>query len=243
MRLTPGAGLGSLPTAPPAGHAGETQRRAGIAAIFAAAVLLLVAGVLWFQRPRSVPAPPDAPPAAQTAAPEAVPPAAENRKRVVPTGGGRNLAAGTAGSPAQDSGGAAMRSEPAAIAPLRRLFEQSKEATAAPGEALPVGKRPQPLGFPPAVTQGGESGVLIWSGYAPASGGQVIIYDGSQVGGPLSGDALPGVPVRVNTDNPDIAVTEAPGPGNGNRRLVLRVPANLTKPIRINWQVLKGGRQ
>jgi hypothetical protein len=135
-------------------------------------------------------------------------------------------------------------SEPAAIAPLRRLFEQAPDAAApARGEAPQVGNRPQPLGPPPAVYQGPDSGVLQWNGAAPPTGGPVYIFDGTQVGGLIGGDPLPGVPVNVSVlDNPEVRITEVPGPGNGNHRLTLQVPPNVTKPIRIRWQVLKGGR-
>jgi hypothetical protein len=205
-------------------------------------VLLVVAGILVFHRGKPVEEPPAAPPAAQAVAPETLPPVGESHKRVGSAGAGSKPAAR---QPAQNAGGAQPKSEPAAMAPLRRLFEQSEAKEAAPAavEAPPVGRRPQALGPPPTVTQGAESGVLLWSGAAPAGGGQVVISDGTQLGGGLSGDALPGVPVRVSViDNLDIAITEAPGPRNGNRRVVLQVPANVSRPIRINWQVQTGSR-
>jgi serine/threonine-protein kinase len=238
-RLTPGTGSGVQPTASPRARTRERQRWAGIAAVSVAALLLLVAGVLWLRRGRAVQAPPAVPPTAQATAPETVPPVVESRKRAAPASDGGKAAAA---SPAQNADGAAVRSEPAAMAPLRRLFEQPKETAPASGETPPVGQRPQPLGPAPTVV-GPESGVLQWSGAAPVTGGQVIIHDGTQLGGALSGDALPGVPVTVSViGNPDVRITEAPGPGNSYLRLVLQVPANLNKPIRINWQMQKGGR-
>jgi serine/threonine-protein kinase len=238
-RPTPGTGSGpAASTVPPRELTRDKQKLGGIAAISAAAVLLLVVGILLLHRGHPA-APPTPAPEAQTAAPEAVAPAVE-KKRGGPAGGESKPASQ---QQAEDDG-APQRSEPAAIAPLRRLFEESKAAApaAGSGEAPEVGKRPQPLGPAPTVGQGHESGVLQWSGSAPASGGQVVIFDGTQLGGALSGDALPGVPVSVNVDNPDIRIAEAPGPGNGNHRVVLQVPANWNRPIRINWQVQKGVR-
>jgi len=237
-RPTPGAGSAGPSTAPP--HVPPRQRRKllGIAAISTAAVVLLVAGIIWLRGSRSASTPPAAPPTAQTPAPEPVAPAVESRKRPAPENAAGKPAAT---SPQPDAGGAQEISEPAAIAPLRRLFEQSKEA--APAEAAPVGRRPQALGPPPAAAPDAESGVLQWAGAAPPSGGPVVVFDGTQLGGALSGDPLPGVPVHVSViGNPDVRVTEQPGPANGNHRLVLQVPANVNKPIRISWQVLKGGR-
>jgi hypothetical protein len=138
----------------------------------------------------------------------------------------RATPASPAGAPVPNA--AAQPSEPSAMASLRQLFTPQKGA-AAPGETPPVTQ--------PTAT-GPGSGVLQWSGSVPAGGAQVVIYDGTRLGGALSGNALPGVPVRVGVlDQPDIRITEAPGPGNGYRRLVLQVPANTNKPIRLNWQV------
>jgi len=228
-RHTPGI---VAPTSPPHSQPHDRQKIAGIAAICAAAVLLVVGIIVWHGRqPAAVPPAPA--PAAQATAPEPAAPAVEKGKRPAP-------AAGEGKSAEQP---AAPLSEPAAIAPLRRLFEESKEAAPAAGQAAsPIGGRPQPLGPPPAISQGKESGVLQWSGSAPASGGQVFIFDGSQLGGALSGDALPGGPVSVSVDSPDVRITEAPGPANGNHRMILQVPANWNRPIRINWQVQRGGR-
>jgi hypothetical protein len=163
------------------------------------------------------------------------------KKRAAQAGGEAKPAAD---QPAENADGAAPRSEPASIAPLRRLFEESKQAApaAGSGEAPPIGRRPQPLGPAPTVGEGSESGVLQWSGSAPPTGGQVVIFDGTRLGGTLSGDALPGVPVNVSVDSPEVRIIEAPGPGNGNHRVILQVPANWNKPIRINWQVQKGAR-
>jgi len=214
----------------------DKRKLAGIAAIGAAAVLLLAIVLLHGNH-----AAPQVPATVvQTPAPEAVAPAVE-KKRAAQAGGEAKPAAD---QPAENADGAAPRSEPASIAPLRRLFEESKQAApaAGSGEAPPIGRRPQPLGPAPTVGEGSESGVLQWSGSAPPTGGQVVIFDGTRLGGTLSGDALPGVPVNVSVDSPEVRIIEAPGPGNGNHRVILQVPANWNKPIRINWQVQKGAR-
>jgi len=214
----------------------DKRKLAGIVAIGAAAALVLAMVLLHGNHAAAPPAPA---PEAQTPAPEAVAPAVE--KKHAATGGDAKPAAD---QPSDNADTEAPRSEPAAIAPLRKLFEESKQATpaAGTGEAPPVGRHPQPLGPAPTVGEAGESGVLQWSGSAPPSGGQVVIFDGTRLGGTLSGDALPGVPVNMSVDSPDIRIVEAPGPGNGNHRVILQVPANWNKPIRINWQVQKGVR-
>jgi hypothetical protein len=217
----------------------DKQRLAGIVAISAAAVMLLAVVILSIHRSHPATAPAGPAPTAETAAVEPAAPEVEPGKKVAAADGESK----PSGRPAENADGGLPRSEPAAIAPLRRLFEEAKEtAVPASGEASPIGNRPQPLGPPPTVNQGRESGVLQWAGSTPASGGQVVIFDGTQLGGALSGDALPGVPVSVSVENPDVRITEAPSPGNGNRRLVLQAPANLNRPIRINWQVQKGSR-
>jgi serine/threonine-protein kinase len=236
-RPTPGAGGASTPA--PSGLMRDKQRLAGIVAISAAAVMLLAVVILSIHRSHPAAAPAGPAPTAETAAVEPAAPDVEEGKKAPATDGESK----PSGRSAENAGGGLPRSEPAAIAPLRRLFEEAKEsAVPASGEASPIGNRPQPLGPPPTVNQGRESGVLQWAGSTPASGGQVVIFDGTQLGGALSGDALPGVPVSVSVENPDVRITEAPSPGNGNRRLVLQAPANLNRPIRINWQVQKGSR-
>jgi serine/threonine-protein kinase len=235
-RSTPGAGSGAPSTVPPPRMTRDKRKLAGIAVIGAAAVLLLVVVIALLRS--NHPAPPPAP-ATVAQTPEAVAPAVE-KKRAAPAGGDAKPAAE---QPAENADGAAPHSEPAAIA-LRRLFEESKQAVSAAGsgEAPPIGRRPQPLGPAPTVGEGRESGVLQWSGAAPPSGGQVVIFDGTQLSGTLGGDALPGVPVSIGVDSPDVRIVEAPGPGNGNHRVILQVPANWSRPIRINWQVQKGVR-
>jgi len=227
--VTPGAGVGKA-RSPLLDAVRDKRKMVGILALSAAAGVLLAAGISLVSRKHEAP-PAPAPQAAETAPQGAPAPAPDRAKK--PVSGEK-----PAEPPPENAEGAEPKSEPPAMAPLRKLFADSEAIPPLPAETPATGPRPRPLGPPPGVSQGPESGVLLWNG--AATGGQVVIYDGTRLGGPLSGDALPGVPVGVSVDSPDVRILEAPGPVNNNHKVVMQVPPNWNKPIRISWKVQKG---
>ena len=56
--------------------------------------------------------------------------------------------------------------------------------------------------------------------------------------GTLNG-ALPGVPVMIDIDAREFAIAEAPSPGNGWRRLVIRSRRKTHSVVTIRWTVIK----
>lgn len=92
----------------------------------------------------------------------------------------------------------------------------------------PAPQRPQPS--VPAA------GLITWSGKLKKN--EAVAIDGTGAStGTLQG-ALPGVPVMIEVEPKEIGVAEAPGPGNGWRRLVLRSRADRNMVVTIRWQRL-----
>lgn len=92
----------------------------------------------------------------------------------------------------------------------------------------PAPQRPQPS--VPAA------GLLTWSGKLKKN--EAVAIDGTGAStGTLQG-SLPGVPVMIEIEPKEIGVAEAPGPGNGWRRLVLRSRADRNMVVTIRWQRL-----
>jgi hypothetical protein len=65
----------------------------------------------------------------------------------------------------------------------------------------------------------------------------MTLENGRASQGALNG-ALPGVPVIIEVEPKDIGVVEAPSPGNGWQKLVLRSRRNMNAVVTIRWRVL-----
>ncbi len=77
---------------------------------------------------------------------------------------------------------------------------------------------------------------MTWSGKLKKN--EAVAIDGTGAStGTLQG-SLPGVPVMIEIEPKEIGVAEAPGPGNGWRRLVLRSRADRNMVVTIRWQRL-----
>lgn len=87
-----------------------------------------------------------------------------------------------------------------------------------------VAPPPPPPG--PKPYAGARSGSLNWSGRIE-KGGTVTIDHG-----------LPGVPVMVDIDTKEFAIVEAPSPGNGWNRVVIRSKNKRHTVITVGWSVL-----
>jgi len=128
-----------------------------------------------------------------------------------------------------------------AIEQLKHTYDrlQNDSASTAPapdaatgGSALP--KRPAPLSPPPGALAH-TSGVLQWTGIR---GDTVEIMGASVNKGAVTGDALPGVPVRITVENEDGTVLQLPSDADGFRKLTLHMA---TGHARIHWQVVGTG--
>jgi hypothetical protein len=100
---------------------------------------------------------------------------------------------------------------------------------------IPVPPQPQP----PATANIPASGTIQWS--LELRKGETASLTGSQLstGRLLSGQELPGVPVAVSIQPPNVAgVIEAPGPSNGWKTLKLRGMRDTTIVISIQWRRL-----
>jgi hypothetical protein len=88
----------------------------------------------------------------------------------------------------------------------------------------------------PAAYSGPSLGTILWTGIVEQNG--TITIDGNRVSpGSMTG-GLPGVPVQIELVTRDVAVAEAPGPGNGWRRLVIRSGRRQTE-VSLRWNVLR----
>lgn len=92
---------------------------------------------------------------------------------------------------------------------------------------------PAPVPTPPQPSVP-ASGTVIWSGRLQKNV-TLSIEGGSASAGTLRG-ALPGVPVMIEVEPKDLGVAEAPGPGNGWRRLVLRSRSDRETVVTIRWK-------
>lgn len=115
---------------------------------------------------------------------------------------------------------------PAAPVPARPRVEILKP------EAVPT---PTPALARPAVP---SSGLLMWTGKLE-KGGLITINGDRASSGAISQGALPGVPVAIQVEPADaVGVAEAPGPGNGWKRVVLRSRVNRAVVVTIRWNTL-----
>ncbi|MCO5353398.1 MAG: hypothetical protein M9913_21375 [Bryobacteraceae bacterium] len=123
---------------------------------------------------------------------------------------------------------------------------QSTPAQSAPAQPAPSRtpvfqpERTYPPERPAAPVQprysGPNSGVIVWSGQLER--GAAVQIDGDRPStGSISG-ALPGVPVIVEITPSDIAVAEAPGPGNDWKRISIRSRKNRHSVVTIRWRIL-----
>jgi serine/threonine protein kinase len=94
--------------------------------------------------------------------------------------------------------------------------------------------RPPPLS-PPPVSAGPASGVLQWAG----NRGDEVEIDGLRASiGMLSGDALPGVPVKVSIEG-DGSILTQPSEADSYKHLTFRAAASR---LRIRWKALETGQ-
>jgi hypothetical protein len=77
--------------------------------------------------------------------------------------------------------------------------------------------------------------VIVWSGKLQKNG--FLVIDGETASAGTVRGSLPGVPVAIEVTPSDLGVTEAPGPGNGWRKVVLRSPANRHIVVSVRWRV------
>jgi len=209
---------------------------AGIAAI-AAAVLLAAFAVLRWQESHATPGKSgDGQSAASGVSAQRNPTGASAATASARATGGTEPAA--AGNAPGDRIGQGSSEVSTAIDQIKQTYDKfqrdttpaaPEEANAATGSALP--KRPTPMAF------GRTSGVLQWTG----SKGESVEIDGTKASrGILTGDTLPGVPVRVwiDGDNEGIII-QRPSDADGYRKLLLRMTAD---NVRIRWQKLDPGQ-
>jgi hypothetical protein len=78
---------------------------------------------------------------------------------------------------------------------------------------------------------------VVWAG--DANKDQLLkIEKDSATYGRVTG-ALPGVPCTVTVQPTDVGIAEAPGPGNGFSRIVLRFRRNIRTNVIIKWNLLR----
>jgi hypothetical protein len=77
----------------------------------------------------------------------------------------------------------------------------------------------------------------VWTGEA-AKNQTVAIEGGTASFGTLTG-SLPRVPCIVSVQPPDVSVAEAPGPGNGFDKIVLRFLKKGRFTVTISWETLR----
>jgi len=133
--------------------------------------------------------------------------------------------------------------EPDTLDELRRAYDelQKKKPVQVAADPAAVPSRPKPLQPSLLEYQGPSAGTLQWVGPARRGSGPLVIDAARSGNGVLTGDALPGVPVRITIEEPEVSVSQQPGLADGYRRMVLQVPPNLNPPIHIRWRVIKGG--
>jgi predicted amidophosphoribosyltransferase len=221
-----------------------TRRKAWVAAIAAAGVILLVGGGFlayrWHSRKNATQA-------ATSFAPSQ--PIAQSNPEVVeppPSPSGSETSQET------PSALTANRSDqPSASGKARATESQEHEAAANPGTSNPPsssGQQSDQLETPatppnPSPAQsvatpnvGATSGTLTWTGQVPNYG--LIIINGNHVSpGSIEGE-LPGVPVKIEIDPPGMGIAEAPSLHNNWKRLVLRPSKQRPGVIHIRWTVI-----
>jgi serine/threonine-protein kinase len=116
---------------------------------------------------------------------------------------------------------------------LKDAFDRSR--TDAQPAAAPAVNRPPPLAPPPGALSN-TSGVLQWTG---TKGDSVEVSGITASKGFLTGDQLPGVPVRMWVENDDGTITQMPSDADGYERFTLRAASG---HARIHWQTLGPGQ-
>jgi len=101
--------------------------------------------------------------------------------------------------------------------------------------ASSTANRPPPLAPPPGALAH-TSGVLQWTG---TKGDNVEISGSGASKGFLTGDALPGVPVRVWIEGDDGTITQLPSDADGYRRFTMHLASG---HARIHWQTFGTGQ-
>jgi hypothetical protein len=227
------------------------SRLTGAIAIAAAMLLIVSALVRWKVSHPSLPssAVPSAGSSLVTAGANAGDsgPSSPNGKPTSPDPGTQNSAAAAVPDAANHT---AARS-PLDSLPVANAFDQLKQrydrlqtdaaapagaaqdTVAATDSALP--RRPAPLTPPPGAAAR-TSGVMQWTG---SRGDTIEINGNSASKGTLTGDALPGVPVKITIENDDGTVVQLPSDADGYRMLTLRMASGRA---RIHWQTLGTGQ-
>lgn len=83
---------------------------------------------------------------------------------------------------------------------------------------------------------GPASGVIVWSGQL--EGGAAVTIDGINATSGTVNGSLPGVPVLIEVSPAEVAISEAPSPGNGWKRFSVRSRKNRHTVVTIRWRVL-----
>jgi hypothetical protein len=78
---------------------------------------------------------------------------------------------------------------------------------------------------------------LLWSGKIDSGGTVTIDRDHCSMG-TLMSPGLPGVPVTLDFDAREFALAEAPSPGNGWSKLVIRSRNKRHVSISLSWSVI-----
>jgi hypothetical protein len=103
--------------------------------------------------------------------------------------------------------------------------------TPPPVPANPPAERKPPV--PPVEPRG----VIQWTGEAAKD--QTLIIDGGAASFGTASGRLPGVPCMVTIQPAGISIAEAPGPGNGFGRIVLRFPKKGRFTVTIQWEIVR----
>jgi hypothetical protein len=82
-----------------------------------------------------------------------------------------------------------------------------------------------------------KRGSFSWHGEAKTTPTIVVIDSNVANTGQLVG-GLPGVPCRINIDDPDVKVTQGPNAASGYRRIILRLQRKGRFFLRITWTAL-----
>jgi hypothetical protein len=104
------------------------------------------------------------------------------------------------------------------------------------GPVYPEGRPKEELAPAKKETYSGPMrGEVIWSGRIEK--GQEVRIEGSRpTHGTLHG-ALPGVPVMIEVNSPDIGITDPPGPDNGWKTVSFRSKKGIHLAVVIRWTV------
>ena len=137
--------------------------------------------------------------------------------------------------PAGPRPSAAPRPKIGILRPERPEPTASRGEPISPSPASTGGTSTQPAAAAPYA--GPSAGTLIWSGEIGEN--TLVVINGTQVSIVRLTGELPGVPVIIQLETDDFMVIDAPGPGNGWKRLSLRSRRRLRHAVTIKWGVMR----